>query len=84
VNTSWNSEVSNDPPEVPSSEDRRSTIEVIEEVQKQNWYKDQISFKQETEEKVARPGVDSSFHFSQLAPYTRIKELLEHLCQGPS
>lgn len=84
VNTAWNSDISNDPSEVPSSEDRPSATEIIEEMQKHNWYKDQIVFRQETEEKAARSGVDSTFHFPRLAPYMRIKEPLEHLCRRPS
>jgi len=83
VNTAWNSDISNDPSEVPSSEDRPCATEIIEEMQKHNWYKDQIVFRQETEEKATRPGVDSTFHFPRLAPYMRIKELLRHLCRRP-
>lgn len=57
VNTAWSGEFSNDPSEIPSSEDRPSVTEAIEEIKKQNWYKDQITFRQETEEKAARPGL---------------------------
>ena len=57
ANTAWNGGAPNDPSEVPSSEDRLSAAEVIEEIQKQSWYKGQICFRQETEERTARPGL---------------------------
>ena len=57
VNTAWSGQISNDPSEIPSSEDRPSVAETIEEMKKQNWYQGQITFRQETEEKVARSGL---------------------------
>lgn len=76
VNTAWNGGVSNDPQEVPSSEERPSATKIIEEMEKKSWYKDQILFRQETHEKPARPGVDSVARSPPLGPYTRTKELL--------
>ena len=84
MNTAWNGDASNDPSEVPSSEDRLSAAQVIEEMQKQSWYKDQILFRQETEERTARPGLGRIVHSPTLTPYTRNKEPLRHRCQRPS
>lgn len=66
VNTAWNGEISNDPSEIPSSEDRPSVTDIIEEIKNQNWYKGQITFRQETEEKAARPGLGSTLRFPPL------------------
>lgn len=84
MNTTLNGDISNDPSKVPSSEDRLSATEIIEEMQKQSWYKDQIWFRQETEGKAALLGSELTFRFPPLVPYTWIKELLEHPCRRPS
>lgn len=66
MNTAWNGDLSNDPSQVPSSEERSSATEIIEEMQKQSWYKDQICFRQEAEEKAALLGLESVFCFGRL------------------
>jgi len=83
VNTAWNGDVSNDPSEIPSSEERLSATEVIEVIQKQNWYKDQIGFRQETEEKTARPGSGRLVRSPTLALYTWTQEPLRHRYRRP-
>jgi hypothetical protein len=57
VNTAWDDDVTNGPSVVPSSEERPSVTETIDEMQTQSWYKGQISFRQETEGKAAHPGL---------------------------
>lgn len=84
VNTTWSGEISNDPSEIPSSEDRPSVTEIIEEMKKQNWYKGQITFRQETEEKAARPGLGSTLRFPLLAPHMLVKEPLGWPYRRPS
>ncbi|KAF9792472.1 P-loop containing nucleoside triphosphate hydrolase protein [Thelephora terrestris] len=56
VNTAWNGDTADDPSEVPSSNERPSATEIIDRIRTQDWYKDQILFRQETEKKAARQG----------------------------
>ena len=70
VNTAWNGGVSDDPPEVPSSEDRSSATDIIEEMQKQSWYKDQICFRQGTESKAVTPGLGLAVRSPPPVPHT--------------
>ena len=57
MNTAWNGDAANDPSEIPSSKERPGAAEIIDKMQTQSWYKGQICFKQETEEKAARRGM---------------------------
>jgi hypothetical protein len=84
VNTAWNSDNTSDPSEVPSPEERPPAAEIIDLIQKQSWYQDQILFRQETEEKEVRQGIGPIINFPQLAPHRRTKEPLEYRCRRPS
>lgn len=81
MNTAWNGGVANDPPEIPPSEERSCATEIIDQMQTQSWYKGQISFRQETEEKAARQGLSSYRNPLVLAPYDQTKGLLECHCR---
>jgi hypothetical protein len=57
INRSWN-DAEDGPKDIPSSKDRPPVTEIIDEMTKQRWYKDQIVMRKTINELEASEGVN--------------------------